>query len=82
MGETCRKEESDVAEATDEVELLLPPDVDAGLAIAAGGSEKVESIVENEVRFPAISDDGAGVGSDIVDMLPHSRVFAELRLVL
>jgi len=67
MGETGRKDESDATEATEEVELLLPLEFAAGLAIAAGGSEKVESIVENEVRLPgAISEEGAGVGSDIV----------------
>jgi len=61
IGETGRKEESEVAEAKDEAELPL-----AGFAIAAGGSENVESIVENEVRFPGISVDGPGVGSDMV----------------
>jgi len=44
---------------------VLLPDVDAALAIAAGGREKVESIVEKDERFPgAISVDGAGVGRD------------------
>jgi hypothetical protein len=67
MGDIGRKDESDAAEATEEVELLLPLEFAAGLVIAAGGSEKVESIVEKEVRLPgAISEEGAGVGSDIV----------------
>jgi hypothetical protein len=49
------------------VELLLLLEFAVALVIAAGGSEKVASIVENEVRLPgAMSDEGAGVGSDIV----------------
>ena len=67
IGETGRKEESEVAEATDEVELPLLPD--GGFAIAAGGSENVESIVENEVRFPGISVDGPGVDGVLVTLV-------------
>jgi len=68
MGERGRKDESDAAEAMEEVELLLLLlEFAVGLVIAAGGSEKVESIVEKEVRLPgAMSEEGAGVGSDIV----------------
>jgi hypothetical protein len=67
MGEIGRKDESDAAEATEEVELVLPLEFAAGLVIAAGGSEKVESIVEKDVRLPgAMSEEVAGVGSDIV----------------